>query len=291
MFFAARRRVWRGRLSAVFERLFAQPTLDDLIAALAAPNARAALHLDYAPADNAGALAHRLGSSEHAPVVVRCLRPEHCDAIRGLNVPFEPLPLDETHPAVRALLAESPLTGCAEPPPAASRTRDGAGETLLAGRRFVELAGGRRIVGLWAVCVLIATTVAWSRAWAARRVTFSAALWTLLLMVPLLGLLPGFGPATRALVVPGGLLRRTRAGWRLYDRRSGVLVVVPGPHNVGNLVFAADRDGVQVLPVTRQELRFLLAAWLSPLDPPTPDLVAALNESAGAVPRAGRASS
>ena len=109
----------------------------------------------------------------------------------------------------------------------------------------------------------------------AGHITFNAVMWTVYLIVALVGL--GGRGAWKSrqqwLLVPGGLASRRarfrRRDWELhlFQRESSVLIV-SNPWRHLWWAYVADHQTVQMAGMTPRETVMLLRAWLSPLPSP-----------------------
>jgi len=231
----------------------------------------------------ARALAHR----SHRDLTIRACKPEFAVPIQPIEVPIEPLPLDESVPFVGQLgdgdQNDFDTGGSAERQ--AEVEADGSctldeSDFRRKLKRRISLIGGRWVFGLflfaWAINALNAV-VAW-------RITWPFVLWTAMLAVFAFGV--GGRGAWRSsqqwLIVPGGLVTRRanrRGGWdvHLFDRRASVLTAYRHTRNHW-FICVADEHTDQIAVVTPTESIALLRTWLSPLDPPP---VERLQELAG----------
>jgi hypothetical protein len=186
-------------------------------------------------------------------------------------VPFEAIELDETHPAIEALLSPE-ARGHAPLPDVPARSRYWQ-HTL----RAIIL-----VAPLYAGLILLArvsTPSLWS--WPDTMLfalpgglALVSAL--LLLAFPVRGR-SGLRWAPRWYLVPGGVALRRRAPlplrkrWRLYTPRDTVLTITPLR---SGWQAALDRGGVQIVHgFTSLECAALLAAWQSPLPAPSVELL------------------
>lgn len=216
--------------------------------------------------NGAMALARELLANGHSGLTLRAGPPKLMRPIRPLEVYFEPLPLDEAQPTVEELWQQATGGATSETDSAFRRP---AASAL---RKTVLFSGGwRSVTGLlFAVCFLL--LLGWGGG-GGRAIAIIVA--SLVLVRFAYGWKSGAG--NRILIVPGGILQSSRAGLQLFRRTECVLLSHrhqkhPAPHVT--LVGSAGRKAQFV--TTTRELDTLLAAWLSPVEPPTPELIAQL---------------
>lgn len=191
------------------------------------------------------------------------------DSRVSLNVPFEPVPLDEVDDNFEALTGASIRTGSLESPSKSEPASEGKSQIARRYRRQVIYFGLRFAFLIYLLNLLIQIAVSISE----RRVDASLILWVVLfggLVVPIFGI--GAHPIAWYLV-PGGLVNR-KAKWRakvsqvhLFVRAQSVLAF--RPHNKylwTMMVGDGEEYGIGVL--SRREVEILLAAWHCPY--PTP---------------------
>jgi len=222
-------------------------------------------------------LAQVLVNRGYAGLTLR-ISPER-EAVRvvPLTVNFEPLPTDETHPAVASLLEEADGAALTR----ADRAASDADAAASAGRfrRWLAHNGG------WVYLVVLIPLISEGfRSWANGAPTFAFLVVAASFWISLVGYFVTGGIGANALVVPGGLIAPRRRGWgrasqepRLLARRECVLISVSLPISAMCVVYVADAgaQAVQFL-MTRRELEFALRAWTSPLPPPSAEMVQGL---------------
>ncbi len=200
-------------------------------------------------------------------LVIRSYLSDERPRVEPIDVPFEPVPLDQSDAMFSGLEV--------------STTSDGAGsvdgesrQTKTGFARRIEFFGGRRVVVFLGVVVVIDALLHWM-----TGTMLSPTFW--MLVVCLLVILLGIGGVgawqhnKQWLLVPGGLAVRKTArkaaskwGVRLYTRRSSVLFVRQTTKR-NWLVCVAEVASSDHVMVTRAEVEMLLRAWLSPLTPPS----------------------
>ena len=199
----------------------------------------------------------------HTGLTVRIGRAQDSQPVEPAPWPFEPQLLDEAYSALivdqtkaaNAARAGVPSGGLDESVP------------LRLVRRNLRLKGG------WWVLVLPALVWGYYAIDAVRSWRIGPGLFfcTVVLLATLF-MRPTRG-AHQWLVVPGGLVRRTggrfQKQWRLhlFERSSSVLCVVRWSGQRWR-VLVADGTEIDRHLVTRNEMDFLLRAWLSPWPPP-----------------------
>ncbi len=187
--------------------------------------------------------------------------------VRPIGQPFEPRPLSELDPAFEALRAAHE-----DGNPAAAHRRPG-------------MSVEARRTALWAVIVLFVVTESAGLLWYAHsdsdghRVVAGltvAGVLTALAVVVAQVFGRGRPAVTLALgrwwIVPGGVLvchgRGSRWDVVRIDRRHAVLLVVEYRRGHGGHAWIRCPAGLTIRRLTATELRMLLSAWLSPLEPP-----------------------
>jgi hypothetical protein len=190
--------------------------------------------------------------------------------VRPLDIPFEPLPLDERDDAVRHFLA-------ADGERVASRRGRACHADSFVRRVAIALRGGWGAVGGAAVWVCMVGILVDSE--------FRSGSGAVSYGHVVLGVIPCFfwavtfvwlrrSRSRNILVVPGGLVVRTpkRRGWRLeyFTRETSAICC----YRVGawdwSLILSNGGRTISAT-VSDVELDFALRAWLSPVDPPHPD--------------------
>ena len=184
------------------------------------------------------------------------------DAVEPTSYPFEPRALEHGHVNQEQSVASAqPVRAEASPSFVSSAVR-----------RNVTLKGGWFVVVLFGFAALSQVVVAVMR----RRVSWMLFYWIAALVAMLL--IPARAQRWRArtsecLLVPGGIIfRKSRWGaekWDLhvFDRRQSALCVYRYSRRQWMLT-VADKDACETAIGTREEMHFLLRAWLSPLEPP-----------------------
>lgn len=197
------------------------------------------------------------------------------ETIDPINVPFEPIPVDESAPAFVDL-----CSAVDEDPMQLSKS-SGANsfgeDTEFVRRLWRKFSFIYR--GTWSIVALILLIAS------ARSGSLKSGL--IVLGVMLLSILTG--SATRGgwkdneqwFLVPGGIavrtLQRSARAWdiHLFVRQQSVLSLYRSKQRFWYL-FIADSEERKQVQITRAEARMLLRAWLSPLPPPAPDRLSAL---------------
>jgi hypothetical protein len=189
-----------------------------------------------------------------------------------LDVPFEPLPLNESSMAFASLDGATWSRDAAE----AVQTENSPGLFDLppAWRRRLTLGVS------WILVLLFVTNLTQSSVRAVRvgKPTLELIWWVSLLFLTFTGLgLGGLGAwrsTDQWLLVPGGLVRRSarsRSGeWaiHLYTPASSLLFICEGRRTTRR-VSVADAKTSAATEVTIAEAELLLRAWLSPIPPPS----------------------
>ena len=202
--------------------------------------------------------------------LIRIGKPSDMEPVQPFAHPFEPQPLNE---AFSPLIAGRPRSeGRGAPTPDAPRIDQGPGALELprSVRRNITLRGGWWMLALFATCWACAVYEAIYR----RQFTWFLAACSLGLWAMLFLPFEIVRFNQQWFVTPGGLILR-QAGWRqgswgvhLFERRASVLCVCRQHHKQWG-VFVADRETGAHTVATRDEVQFLLRAWLSPI-PPAP---------------------
>lgn len=118
------------------------------------------------------------------------------------------------------------------------------------------------------------------RSIATRQVTWELIWWAGILAVMLFGVGRSWREPT-FLAVPGGIISRKLKGIQrdpqvhLFVARESILCVYRATRLLW-VVAVADQHDAKWAAVTPTEARFAMAAWLSPLDPPTPEQLSEL---------------
>jgi hypothetical protein len=212
--------------------------------------------------------ARHLAESGITGVTIRGCEPKYAIAVDPLEVAVEPLPLDESLPAVSRV-----ATG--DFGDVANQSDDAPVDPLDVAqlrtiKRNIALLGGKAIIIIFGLGWLIQAIVAITEWRIHLEFLLISGFIILFLFIPF-----GKGAMTMRqqwLIVPGGLIGRRanyRGGWNvhLFDRRESVLAV----HRMGSsqwYVSVADRESHQSATITPTEVNALLRAWLSPLPPP-----------------------
>lgn len=188
-------------------------------------------------------------------------------SIEPLTVPFEPCPLNEVDASFRGVAIDAAVLD-------ESQERS---ETLRRLRRAWRMGG----LGF---LVLAGLQVFFNgfRAWMSVTLLWELLLWIAALGVAFLVLLIPIRPSDLTWLVPGAILHR-RPRWfsaksrtHLFTAAASVLVAYPMPRRKWSWAVA---DGTRSWTgiSTELEIRTLLRAWLSPLPPPTPEMVRELS--------------
>ena len=185
-----------------------------------------------------------------------------------LDKPISPLPLDEADENFRALARDW-----------LDAKSDSASYLTRRWRRAIYMMGNPYA---WAYTCLVLTWQAWL---SIKRGKATHEIYLLLasLLVPLAGLMFGFLLASRQLFVTnGGLVRRVArrgGGWHVevFRREDSVLIVYPVNPKIWRMLLR-NKSGLLKVLLTPIECAMLLAAWRSPLPPPTAEALADLAE-------------
>lgn len=211
---------------------------------------------------------HALTTFGKSGVAVRVQKEEPKELMRPIDVPFEPVPLNESEMSLRNLDKATAKSSELTIIPAAAVKDDSIGYYRRF-RRNVCLRGG-----WWSVIggVLSATIMLCSALYFLCRGDYMGALILFLLAGASLFLRSSGGSALW-LVVPGGIvIRRLRGISRavtieLYDRTSSIACVLEGPIS---WTIAVSKGKISRMTVcTRKEAEFFLRAWFSPIEPPS----------------------
>lgn len=186
--------------------------------------------------------------------------------VEPIDVPFEPVPLDQSDAMFAGFEANTTSGG--------SFSVDGESPQTKTGfARRIEFFGGRWLVVLICAGVVIQGLVHWMQGTLASP-TFWMVLVLLLIAFLGIGGVGAWQHGKQWLLVPGGLAvrktaRKAKSKWdvRLYTRRSSVLFVRQTTKRQWLVCVAEDAASDHVM-VTRSEVEMLLRAWLSPLTPP-----------------------
>ncbi len=190
------------------------------------------------------------------------------DQVEPLRVPFEPRPLDDTDETLHSLrLAVDPHF---------------AADDAAARRRW-----RRRLTryGPAGLALMIAVMLVWRQQWLTLYIVGGLAAVALSLWlvwsagVRMMGMRSG---GVWAIVPAGLLVLRPRGGrWQphVIGRRDAILVILSAAQVARWLVCVRDAGGLYTRRLTSSELNMLLAAWLSPLMPPTDEALSDLRGS------------
>lgn len=192
------------------------------------------------------------------------------DDIQPIDVPFEPIPLIESHPSFALFLTSR--TRIARNPAAQSSEYD-APEWLLAAKRAIALIGGP-----W-MALLFVFLVGMSVLDAIREWSIPASLWPWPLFVLLLILSAtncgAWSSYIQYFLVPGGVvvrwtnsILRAQQHLRLYERDRAGLAMWQTNKHAYSLCLVND-DGRMQTTCTRNEAIAVLRAWFSDLAPPS----------------------
>ncbi len=218
-------------------------------------------------------LAAWLAEQKQFGKAVRLRRVPAREQIEPLTVPFEPRELNECW-LDPALFTSNTDEIASREASSENELRQGA----RAMRRYVRLTGG------WLpnlITAIFAVRMTWQaiRTQAASDVIVASLFFALMFWL-LFG--PGgaaHGGASSWWVAPQTILIRS-AKWnrkgtdrRIYSRASSVLAVSDWAEDGAKHVVVRDSEGEEETAITPDELRFLLRAWLSPVEPPTRELL------------------
>lgn len=205
-------------------------------------------------------LVHEMARTGRRGISLRFAPPAQLHPIDPLNVPIEPMVIDERDANFKALAGDdaTPITTAAEPRP--------TGDTFASSRYRRLLQRGSLLGVVILIIILGATAVDLIR-------TGMAWLGIILLLICfMIGCTIPFGAIVIAgprpwLIVNGGLLIRRRRGLRYYRAAECVLEIeVVSPSHA--FLSVSDGKAWDVRPTTPAEWQTTLRAWLSPLPPP-----------------------
>lgn len=236
---------------------------------LAGPHAAIAAELDQSVQeldDSAPAmLAKALAAGGRTGMTIRLLRTAEPNPPQPIVERFEACPLDETDPLLIELQRDDPGIPRGELPDSG----DAASVGRSARRRF-RLAGGWWLV-LWFGFFGCRSVI---EAWRAGRITSGLVFWIGLLLFMLLVPREFFHKSNQWLAVPGGVIVRV-GSWRnrvfklvRLARPESVFVAKPIRWQKLWEVTIASKVAAYSERFTATEMRFLIRAWLSPLEPP-----------------------
>jgi hypothetical protein len=185
-----------------------------------------------------------------------------------IDVPFEPVPLDESAPAFRSL---SPTCSAAREEAIARAQHPGPFELPPTWRRRLRLGAGWLAIGIFAFNLLLSSI----RAWKIGKPTLEQMWWLGFLVLMVWGV-GGFGAwrsTDQWLLVPGGVIRRSAKSrssqWNLHlFTRTQAILLITDSRRSNRQVCVADGQQSATASVTPAEAELLLRAWLSPLPPP-----------------------
>lgn len=190
--------------------------------------------------------------------------------IEPLTVEFEPCPISEIDAAFRGIALR----------PDEMNESDERSETR---RRFRR---AWRMGGLWVnIYVLIQVVLqayeSWRAQWFTTRFLIFLAIFVALLVIQFTRV----SPSSNILLIPAGLVRRrprwlsARTGLHVFDPRASVLIA--HPHHGHQWAWTV-ADATQQLSgiATELEVRTLFRAWLSPVPPPTREMLESVMGSA-----------
>ena len=211
-------------------------------------------------------------------VTVHACRSKFMTPIHGIDIPIEPLPLDQTVPFISMLGDSEEFQADASASNLKPTTHEDERSLTKTDADFrrrlsrtVTLLGGWWVYGvflaMWAIYAIKAL-ITWQFDW-------MFVVWTATILIYSSGISAGgaWRPRQQWLIVPSGLVSRM-ANWRgawslhLFTRENSILVTSRVATNQV-LVCVGDIDSYQWAIVTPTESRALLRAWLSPLPPPS----------------------
>lgn len=217
-------------------------------------------------------LSKRLAEQGARALALRIAPPAELSPVSPFDVPFEPQPLNEQQSALVAAAA-APAATAATQPANAIVTAPAAGISAPSGSQIAALRRRLRLSGQGIAAVYLAFQLvralidSISRQRPTELLFVWAGLLALFLFVPIWQY-----EGSQWYVVPGAIICRTpaRSGWnlRLFRPRESVLCVAQLSPGRWCAVVAGEADRQRQI-MTPIEARFLLAAWLSPLPPPT----------------------
>lgn len=190
--------------------------------------------------------------------------------IEPLTVEFEPCPISEIDASFRGIALSADEVN----------ESDERSETR---RRFRR---AWRMGGLWVnVYVLFQVVVqgfeSWRAQWFTTRFLIFLAIFVALLVIQFTRV----SPSSNILLIPGGLVRRrprwlsARTGLHVFDPRTSVLIAHAHHGHQWAWTVADGQEQLSGL-VTELEVRTLLRAWLSPIPPPTREMLESVMGSA-----------
>ncbi len=208
---------------------------------------------------------HRTGAIRG--LAFAALRPTEAGQIRPIESAFEPVPLDEADARFEELRAAAEQDGS---PPVRSLSARGSRRMLmrllpvlamLPGLLILSAAGAWRFVAVLLVVLIAVAGLSLVLSWLAPTQGRSDGLWQL---------------------VPAGVLVLRPAGsrWRptLLTARDAAVVCWPATSERSRWHVCIGSSEASVhRRITPLELRMLLAAWLSPLEPPKPEQLSDLS--------------
>lgn len=189
----------------------------------------------------------------------------------SIDVPFEPIPLDESAPGFQSLASTA-----SSPSSDVNTDARGPGPFDLppAWRRRLRLGAGWLAIGLFAMNSVISSIEAWQ----IGKPTIVQMMWLSWLVLTFWGVggMGAWRSTDQWLLVPGGIVRRSAKSrgneWKLhlFTRTQGFLLITESRRR-NRQVCVADAQDSATATVTVAEAELLLRAWLSPLPPPTVD--------------------
>lgn len=225
---------------------------------------------------------HTLDLKYHAPLMVSSLvQRRHlgltaraCDegkrqGVEPIDVPFEPIPLNEADASFAELRSGFGPVGLSHEGATARQAYDADLHRTF--RRNLRFAGGwLPLVAFVVLAIIIGYQLA-----TGASINPAHVFWLVMVSLSLLGIGGrGAWKSTRQwLLVPGGVVAREparrQAQWQLhvFDRRKSVLLVRQANRNLW-AVRVDDAEAHESALLTQVEAHTLLRAWLSPLAPP-----------------------
>ena len=188
-----------------------------------------------------------------------------------ITKPFEPRILDESDDGFAELAAQID--------PNTVYPAHGSDLALRGFRRKLAFSGTTTFLTIFAVLISIPILFLLLQ----RRIT-PGPLVTLAVIAALLLSPTAHGLLSRKqwFIAPAAVLYRTRpwygGGWilRVYPRTSSALCLLANRNARGKIAIIADAHTSTTTTLTPREANLLLRAWLSPLDPPTPEMLSDL---------------